>query len=257
MGDGIGHAEAVRQLALPFAHQPRFERADFVAAPSNADALAWLPPGAAGGWPDGRLALWGAAGTGKTHLLHVWAGEHGALLLPGTALRDLPALFGGAGARWGGIAVDDADESADEAALLHLLNAARETGLPLLLAGRAPPARWSSALPDLRSRLRAIQPVGLRPPDESLLRMLLVRLLVERQLGVAQGVIDWLLARLPRTAAAMREAARRLDEAALASGRGVTRPLAAGVLAAMLALPDEDGERDPVPGPKLPGLGEG
>lgn len=236
-----------RQLALPFAHRPRFERADFLEASSNAAALAWLRPRCDPGWPSRRLALWGEGGSGKTHLLHVWAREHDALLLPGTALRDLDALFRTPG-RWGGIAVDDADASPDEPALLHLLNAANEASLPVLLTGRSAPARWPVALPDLSSRLRAMHSVALGRPDWELLRILLMRLLVERQLGVTQGVIDWLMARLPRTAAAMREAARRLDEAALASGRGVTRPLAAAVLAELLAGPaeppgpDSDGE---------------
>jgi hypothetical protein len=36
--------------------------------------------------------------------------------------------------------------------------------------------------------------------------------------------------RLPRTAAAMREVVARIDRAALAAGRRVTRPLAAAVL---------------------------
>jgi chromosomal replication initiation ATPase DnaA len=187
------------------------------------------------------LALWGDAGSGKTHLLHVWAREHDALLLPGTALRDLAELFQSPN-RWGGIAVDDADASldesrADEAALLHLLNAAHETGVPVLLTGRTPPARWPVTLPDLGSRLRAVQAVGLGHPEDELLRILLMRLLVERQLAVTRPVVDWLLPRLPRTAGAMREAARRLDETAMAFGRRVTRPLAAAVLAGMLAGP--------------------
>ena len=232
-----------RQLALPFAHRPQFERADFLAADSNRQAMAWLTPRGDAGWPLRRLALWGEAGSGKTHLLHVWAREHDALLLPGTALRDLAMLFQSPD-RWGGIAVDDADASLDEtgveeAALLHLLNAAHETGMPVLLTGRTPPARWRVALPDLGSRLRATQAVGLGHPEDELLRILLMRLLVERQLAVTRPVVDWLLPRLPRTAGAMREAARRLDETALAFGRRVTRPLAATVLAGMLAGPAE------------------
>ncbi len=240
-GDGL------RQLALPFAHHPRFERADFLAAASNEAALAWLGPGGHAGWPSRRLALCGEAGSGKTHLLHVWAREHDALLLPGTALRDLDALFRMPGG-WGGIAVDDADASPDEPALLHLLNAAHESGLPVLLTARAAPSRWPVALPDLSSRLRATHSVALGRPDAALLRILLMRLLVERQLGVTQGVIDWLMPRLPRTAGAMREAAHRLDEATLASGRGVTRSLAASVLAELLAgpaeLPAADGDTE-------------
>ncbi|MCQ8277136.1 chromosomal replication initiator DnaA [Acetobacteraceae bacterium KSS8] len=231
MGERPATNPVGRQLALPFAHRPRFERADFLRAPSNAAALAWLDPASATGWPQNRLALWGEAGSGKTHLLHVWAAEHEALLLPGTALRGfaLPSRPGRP-KRWRAIAVDDADEATDEAALLHLLNAAAEAGLPVLLTARAAPSRWSTGLADLASRLRAIHSVPIGQPDEAMLRILLLRLLVERQLVVAPSVVDWLLARLPRTAGAMRDAARALDEAALASGRRVTRALAAAVL---------------------------
>ncbi len=230
--DGPG-AAPLRQLALPFAHRPKFARADFIAAPSNAAALAWLDRDGGAQWPDHRLALWGDAGCGKTHLLQVWARDHDALLLPGTALRGLTVLPGQAG----GIAVDDADMATDERALLHLLNAAREQGMPILLAGRQAPSRWPVALPDLASRLRATVAVALGRPEETLLRILLLRLLAERQLAVTPPVVEWLLLRLPRRADAMREAARRLDHAALASGTAVTRALAAAVLDELLAAP--------------------
>jgi len=47
-------------------------------------------------------------------------------------------------------------------------------------------------------------------------------------------VQDWLLAVLPREPAALREAAARLDRAALAAGRSVTRALAARTLQPMM-----------------------
>jgi chromosomal replication initiation ATPase DnaA len=213
-----------RQLALPFEHAPEFSAADLLASASNAEALAWLAPGAV--WPQGRLALWGPEGSGKTHLLHVWAGRVGARLLTGAALPRAPEPPDGP------IAVDEADAAA-ELALLHLLNAWAEAGLPVLLAARAPPARWTVALPDLASRLRAITAVDIRPPDDSLLRSLLARLLADRQLAVAEPVQEFLCRRLPRTPAAVREAAARLDRAALVAGRRVTRVIAADVLASM------------------------
>ena len=115
------------------------------------------------------------------------------------------------------MAVDDAD-AAPERPLLHLLNAAGEAGLPVLLAGRAAPARWHAALPDLASRLRAITAVRIGPAEDELLRSLLARLLAERQLAVAEPLQDWLRLRLPRSQGAIREAVARLDRAALAAG---------------------------------------
>jgi len=224
-----------RQLPLPFPHEPRFHAADFLEGPSNTEALAWLRR--VGEWPQGRLLLWGPEDSGKTHLLHVWAERMGARLLPASALPRMPEPVTCP------LAIDDA-ETAPERPLLSLLNGAAEAGWPVLLAARTPPARWAVALPDLASRLRAITPVEILPPDGPLLRALLAKLLAERQLRVAEPVQDWLLLRLPRTPAALREAVARLDRAGLVAGRAVTRAIAAEVVRALTdsgAVPDPDG----------------
>jgi chromosomal replication initiation ATPase DnaA len=215
------------QLPLPFAHRPDYAAADLLAAPSNAEALAWLDRTAA--WPAGRLALWGAAGCGKTHLLHLWARARRAVLL---GAADLPG-FALPPAR--PIALDQAD-AADEAALLHLLNSAAEAGWPVLLAARPPPARWPTRLADLASRLRATTAVQIAPAEDALLRPLLARLLSERQFAVPEPVQAWLLARLPRNPAALVDAAARLDRAGLAAGRAITRALAAEALRDLLTI---------------------
>lgn len=211
-----------RQLALPFPHASHFRAEEFVAAASNAEALEWLRHTPS--WPFGRLALWGPEGCGKTHLMNLWAERQGADLLAGPLLpARLPE---------GPVAVDDAD-AAPERPLLHLLNAAGEAGLPVLLAGRAAPARWNPVLPDLASRLRATTAVRIGPAEDELLRSLLARLLTERQLAVAEPLQDWLRLRLPRSQSAIREAVARLDRAALASGGPVTRALAQAVAAGL------------------------
>lgn len=212
----------IRQLPLPFSHAPQFDRMAFLEAPSNADALAWLDRATA--WPQHRLAVWGAAGSGKTHLLHRWARATEATLVDGASLTLEPPR--------GPIGIDDAD-LAGERPLLHLLNAAAEAGYPLVLTGRAAPARWRVSLPDLSSRLRATLAVEIRPAEDALLRGLLTALFADRQLPVAETVQEYLLLRLPRTPAALREAAARLDRLALAAGGRITRPLAALVVAEM------------------------
>ena len=77
---------AMRQLALPFRHAPHFAAEDMLRGPSNREALAWL--GRTATWPFGRLALWGGAGRGKSHLLHLWAGHVGAEVRGGPLLGD-------------------------------------------------------------------------------------------------------------------------------------------------------------------------
>lgn len=224
---------APRQLALPFPHEPDYRRLPFLEDPSNEAALAWLVRPS--DWPARRLVLWGEGGCGKTHLLARWSHERGGRIRSGPDLDAWADLRGREPADAPGLAIDDADLAPEEQ-LLHTLNAATEEGSLTLLAARMPPARWRIRLPDLASRLRAISAVEIGRPGETLLRALLSKLLRERQLIVPQPIQDWLLLRLPRTPAAVREAAARLDRMALAAGTHVTRTTAAAVLAAMTGL---------------------
>lgn len=218
------------QFTLAIGRAPSFAAADFRDAPSNAEASAWLRR--VPDWPGGRLAVWGETGRGKTHLLHIWASQTGAKLRRGAELHGLPDLPPN------GIALDDADAAADEPALLHLLNAAGEARLPVLLAARTAPARWPVRLPDLASRLRATTAVEIGAPEDTLLRALLARLLADQQLRLPDPVQDWLVLRLPRSAAALRDAVVRLDAASLTQHRNITVPFATQVLADVLT-PDE------------------
>ena len=209
------------QLPLPFPYEPRYDPRDFVPATANRAALRWLETE----WPEQRLAVFGAGGVGKSHLLHLWADQTGAVVLAGQTLVDLDGL-----PQHGCLAVDDADTIGDEALLFHLLNTARDRRLRLLLSGRTAPSRWPVALADLSSRLRALTAVEIHQPDDDLLAALLMRLLADRQLSVAQSVQEWLLLRLPRSPSVLREVVARLDRASLTWHAPITRPLAARVL---------------------------
>ncbi len=211
----------MRQLALPFAAEQGFAAEDFCSAPSNALAREWLAQPE--GWSNGRLVLWGEEGCGKTHLLHIWAAANQATLLDGGTLQGLIRPTAP-------VAVDDADIVPDPRTLLHLLNAATEAGVPVLMTARTPPARQSYKLADLGSRLRASEAVEIRAPEDELLALLLTRLTAERQLTLRIAVRNYLLTHLPRTAAALREAVARLDRIAFDRGARLTRALAAELL---------------------------
>ena len=210
------------QLAFTLPFVPALRAADFLpheGARLALDMIAGDQP-----WPQNRLVLWGGPGTGKTHLLHVWASENGASLITGRLLQQ---------PFWpkGPVAIDDADQVPSEEALLHIVNAAAESGFRVLLTVTRPPARSRIELPDLASRLRATMAVEIGPQDDGMRAALLAKLLSERQLVVLPSVQKYILTRLPRTAACVREAVGRLDEAALAAQSAISRTLAADCLA--------------------------
>jgi chromosomal replication initiation ATPase DnaA len=213
------------QLPLDLPHRPALGRADFLVAPSNREAIAWLDRWPR--WPAPALALCGPPGSGKTHLAHVFARRAAARFVDPAALTTerVPALLGEAAAA----IVDDA-AAAPEEPLLHLYNLLAERGGHLLVAAREPPARWPIALADLRSRLVACPVAAVAAPDEALLGALLIKLFADRQLQVGEEVVGYLALQLDRSFAAAQRAVAALDAASLAEHRRITVPLARRVL---------------------------
>jgi chromosomal replication initiation ATPase DnaA len=99
------------------------------------------------------------------------------------------------------------------------------------MTAREPPRRWTCSLPDLRSRLNALLTADLAAPDDTVLEGVLVRFFRDRHIRPDPDVVPYLLKRMERSVTAAAVLVRRLDEAADASGRGVTRVLAREILA--------------------------
>lgn len=216
----------VRQLVLSLGHRPAHGAADFIVGAANREAMAWIDRWP--DWPAGGLVIVGPPASGKSHLVAVWQIRSRATVVAASALRDAPDLV--ALAQGGAVAVEDADRSLDERALLHLYNLMRERRGHLLLTAQSAPARWQLALPDLRSRMATL-PVGvLAPPDDDMLATLVVKLFADRQVRVEPDLVAYLVARIDRSFAAVAEAVAALDAAALAQGRAVTIPLVKSVL---------------------------
>ena len=216
-----------RQLPFSFDHRPALGGEDFLVAPSNSEAVAWIDRWP--DWPGPALALHGPPGCGKTHLSQVFAAGTRACLVSASELSSDGPVHLTAPA----CVVDDTETVLAlglEEALLHLHNRLAEAGRHLLLAARRPPAHWSVALGDLRSRLNAAAAIAIKSPDDTLITAVLVKLFSDRQLRVDSDVVSFMVARMERSFDAARRLVAALDAAALAERRNITVPLARHVL---------------------------
>ena len=222
-----------RQLALDLPVDSRHGVEDFLVGPSNEAAYALIESWPA--WPEAWLRLVGPEGAGKTHLSAIWAKRAHAWIVaaPDVTETSVPHLVSN-----GALVVEDCDRGPlDERALFHLLNAMKARGGHVLLTARSEPGLWGLAVPDLLSRLRLAPQVTIAAPDDGLLRALLVKLFIDRQLVVDTGVIEMLALRMERSFAAASRTVDMLDRLSLERGRRVTRVLATEALAEL--FPDE------------------
>lgn len=212
------------QLPLDLGHRTAMGRDDFLIAPSNQDAVAWIDlwPD----WPAPALILYGPVASGKSHLAAVWCDQSGAVKVSAADVTEKSVQD--IAQRGQHLMIDDADQLigdvGTENALFHLYNIFKEEKRSLLLTMQEAPIRRAFTLPDLASRLRAAPCVAIREPDDALIAAILVKLFNDRQLRVSTDVINYILPRVERSFEAVSALVQKLDEAALSSKSDLTIP---------------------------------
>jgi DnaA family protein len=174
--------------------------------------------------------LWGARGSGKTHLLQAVcaaAGETAAYFPLGRGLALPPeALLGFERSRV--LCVDDADSVAGdpawEEALFRLFNEAAELRTRLIFAAALAPRQAPWSLTDWRSRAAACVVYQLRElDDEGRIEALRLRA-AQRGLQLPYETSEYLLKRMPRDLPSLFQILDALDEASLVEQRRLTIP---------------------------------
>ena len=184
------------------------------------------------------LFLWGPKGRGCSHLLQAAcqrvtaAGRH-SVYLPMADLPREPDLLGGMEDAHL-VAIDDVQAwlgSPDtEAAVMALYQALLGGGRRLLVASTAAPAQLHFDLPDLASRMRALEVFEVQPLQDEGIRAALAEASLRKGLILEASVLDFWMRRSSRHLPDLLEQLEVLDVAALAAQRRLTIPLLKEVL---------------------------
>jgi DnaA-homolog protein len=197
-------AEGARQLVLELAPPEPPSFASYVPG-RNAAAVQALQRALSGGEPF--VYLWGASGSGKTHLLAAFAAA-------------------GAGADLRVAAADDVErlDPPGQTALFDLYNTLRVSGGALAAAGDAPPDGLRLR-EDLRSRLGSGIVLQLHPLSESEKAAALRARAKDRGIDLSGNVIAYLLTHLQRDMGTQIAVLDALDRHSLEHKRPITVPL--------------------------------
>ncbi len=213
------------QLILPLALRSAMARTDFIVAPGNAQAVTFIDSWP--NWPVGVAAIFGPAGSGKTHLVSIWQAASEARVVSAAVLEDVSAASGP-------VAVEDVDSipqtEARDVQLFRLIEGATPAS-PVLLTGKEAPSRWPTILPDLASRFAAILSLPLWAPNDELLVALARKLLADRQVIVPEGIIERIVHSLERSPESIRNFVAKADAKALSEARPISLSLVRELIA--------------------------
>jgi len=183
--------------------------------------------------------LWGAAGSGKSHLLqaccHLAADQGRAVAY--FSLKNISSLAPEMLEGWENyplVCVDDVHLVAGiarwEEALFNLYNRIRECRGSLIVSSISLPAGHAFSLPDLVSRLGWGLVYHLYPLDDDQRLAVLQQRARQRGCEMPDETGRYLLRRLPRDMPALIELLDKLDKASLAAQRKLTVPFVKSVL---------------------------
>lgn len=189
-----------RQFALPIQPPPAPTLDNFVPG-GNAELLGRLRQLRAGRCAEAVLYLWGAPGSGRTHLLQASARD-GVTLADDVDRLDAPA----------------------QGKLFTAINRAREAGGTVLAAGPLPPAQLALR-EDLRSRLAWGLVYEVKPLTDDERAVYLLGEAARRGMRLADDVAAYLLSHVRRDMASLGMILDHLDRTSLEQRRAVTLAL--------------------------------
>lgn len=192
----------MRQLVLEIAPERTFSLANFVVG-TNQEVLTHLHALARGEFREAVLYLWGAVGSGRSHLLHALRQSSASALY---IVDDVETL--------------DADA---QGALFQAINAAREGGPTVLAAGLQPPAQLQLR-EDVRSRLAWGLVYEVQALDDAARITYLEQEAARRGTHISSDVIRYLLNHVRRDLPTLVALMEHLDRYSLAQRRPLTIP---------------------------------
>lgn len=228
----------MQQLPLGVRLRERATFDIFVVSPPNLEAVSRLRGLAQRG---GVVWLWGAEGSGRSHLLQAVCAsapaEVRAGYLPfaelGAGGVPAAAAIEGAGAL-DVLCLDDLDRALGdrdfEVALFGVHRAIEERRGGIVVAASAPPTSQPWALADIGSRFGAAEVFQLRALDDAGQAEALQRRAASRGLDLPEETLRWLLRRFPRDMTQLGALLDRIDEASLREQRRVTVPFVRSIL---------------------------
>ena len=212
----------MKQLPLELSFRQVAGRADFIVSDCNALAVASIDQ-----WPDWRgscraLNLVGPPGSGKSHLAAIWqsliVSSHHFVTLEAGQIPPEPTFY----------VFDniDANDKWNEEAFFHFFNrCAADQGGSLLLS-QTPVGQMDWQLPDLRSRMRAVNMARIDLPDDDLLYALLDKYFADRQMLASPSLLTYLVGRMERSFSAVQNIACALDRRSMAERKPLSVSLA-------------------------------
>ena len=201
------------QKTLKFVHESNYEKENLVKSSCNNIAINFIEK-----WPnwsaDNRIVcIFGATGSGKTHIARVWKKKSNAKILNNISNLTLnniyeintPLVF------------EDINSNIywPENLLFEFINEIKLSENYLLITCKGNPNKIKWNLKDLISRFSSFVNIEIKLPDDNLIKKILVKQFADRQFSIEKKLIEYISLRIERSYLAINNIVNLIDELTL------------------------------------------
>ncbi len=214
------------QLVFKFPFKTKYYEQDFYVSSNNFSAYRLIESWP--NWPDKWLNVFGAPGSGKTHLSKILEKKISQIKVLNaeevddkliTVLENFKCII-----------IDNYENNISETLLYSLLNQSKQLDNYILINSINSLKEMSFKLEDLHSRLNSFVFIGINLPTDDLLKVMITKTLSDKQINLSPKISDYIVKNIERSYEKIFKFLKDIDELSLSSGKPISKSLIKKVL---------------------------
>ena len=214
------------QLVFKFPFKTKYYDQDFYVSSNNFSAYKLIESWP--NWPDKWLNVFGAPGSGKTHLSKILEKKISKIkVLNAEEVNDelITVLE-----NFSCIIIDNYENNISETLLYSLLNQSKQLDNYILINSINSLKKMSFNLNDLHSRINSFVFIGINLPTDDLLKVIITKTLSDKQINLSPKISDYIVKNIERSYEKIFKFLKDIDELSLSSGKPISKSLIKKVL---------------------------
>ena len=214
------------QLIFKFPFSKKYYEQDFYVSSNNFTAFKLIEDWPT--WPGKWLNIFGAQGSGKTHLAKILQKKIEKIkLIDAQNVNDeiVKDLI-----NFECLIIDGFNNNIDENLLYSILNQSKQLNNYVLINSNHSLKNINFKLEDLRSRMNSFLYIGIDLPPDDLLKVIISKTLSDKQISVNPKISDFIINNVERSYEKLLKFLKEVDELSLSSGKSININLIKKVL---------------------------
>ena len=214
------------QLVLKFPFKIKYYEEDFYVSSNNFSAYKLIESWP--NWPGKWLNVYGASGSGKTHLSNILGKKIKKLKIvkakdvDDKIIHELNLLEC--------LIIDNYENNINEKLLYSIFNFSKQFENYILINSVQPINEFSYKLEDLNSRVKSLIYIGIDLPTDDLLEVIISKFFSEKQIKIEPKISNYIINNVDRSYEKMFKFIKDIDHLSLSTGKSININLIKKVL---------------------------